>query len=40
LATGISCLALVKVMGRRREPLPPLRISPFMIAPCYLITVL
>src|SRR6185312_17441850 len=29
LATGTSCLALVCVIGRRRVPLPPERISPF-----------
>src|ERR1700730_10544701 len=29
LATGTSCLALVCVIGRRRVPRPPERISPF-----------
>src|SRR5687768_3243031 len=29
LATGTSCLALVWVMGRRRVPAPPARISAF-----------
>src|SRR3954453_19125934 len=30
LATGTSCLALVWVIGARRVPLPPLRISPLI----------
>src|SRR4030095_12552608 len=30
LATGTSCLADVKVMGRSRVPRPPERISPFI----------
>src|SRR3954451_7086209 len=30
LATGTSCLALECVIGRRRVPLPPLRISPLI----------
>src|SRR3990172_9489151 len=33
LATGINCLALVKVSGFRRVPLPPLRMRPFMEYP-------
>src|SRR5712671_5376519 len=31
-ATGTSCFALVWVMGRRRVPLPPLRMSAFSAA--------
>src|SRR5206468_11033458 len=33
LATGTSCLADVKVMGRSRVPRPPERINPFISRP-------
>src|SRR4030095_14308750 len=33
LATGTSCLALVCVMGRRRVPRPPARMSALMAKP-------
>jgi hypothetical protein len=39
LATGISCLAQVKVKGLSLVPLPPLRTSAFMSIPNLLHTV-
>ncbi|QGP92655.1 hypothetical protein MGLY_20430 [Neomoorella glycerini] len=31
VATGMSCLVVVYVSGRRRVPLPPERMRPFMV---------